>query len=459
MEAGWSCGPAQWIFGAEFTRVVYTTGPVQDTDGDGTGDAADNCPLVWNMLQEDQDWDGVGDACDNCLVDYNPGQEDTDGDGIGDACEIPPGAAAYLRSTVGAPWGQNTNEQAMNLAFGAGLWQDLRFETVDPNALFSASYAMIYLEGGDSNATELQAFLGANQALVENWVANGGRLLLNAAPNEGGNQAWGFGGVTLQYPGAGGSSGQAADPTHPVWHGPFLPVATSFTGGGYAHADVVGPGLTTVILDVDAGVATLAELAWGRGLVLFGGLTTSNFWDPNPESLHLRANMLAYLGVNVVPTYTFSGIAQDLPEANLMGWTQCWSGTYDQSGVPMADILTACSGSHLLLGCKPVGATSLTLAANAPRADALFDCGADQTCVHAANGVGWYYSDAYSWGFAPEGLGVNRSSCDYNDGVLTGQELRMCWHTDSGATLFGYRCGNNDLNGASDWVKVVYHRN
>jgi hypothetical protein len=59
--------------------------------GDGIGDACDNCPLVSNLDQADTDADDVGDVCDNCLVLANSNQDDTDNDGVGDACDSCPG--------------------------------------------------------------------------------------------------------------------------------------------------------------------------------------------------------------------------------------------------------------------------------------------------------------------------------------------------------------------------------
>jgi hypothetical protein len=71
-----------------------------DADGDGVGNADDNCPGVANAAQANGDGDASGDACDadddndlvadaddNCPTVPNPSQADADGDGLGDACD------------------------------------------------------------------------------------------------------------------------------------------------------------------------------------------------------------------------------------------------------------------------------------------------------------------------------------------------------------------------------------
>ena len=88
--------------GAPDTADAFPLDPAEqaDSDLDGLGDKADNCPTVSNEGQEDGDQDGLGDACDpdwdndgvgntgdNCPLVANESQEDIDQDSLGDACD------------------------------------------------------------------------------------------------------------------------------------------------------------------------------------------------------------------------------------------------------------------------------------------------------------------------------------------------------------------------------------
>ncbi len=233
-----------------------------------------------------------------------------DSQGVGSIIndDIPP--AAYLRSVAGAPWGSISNETAMNQVFGAGNWQDLRYETLSTSSLFLPATTFIYMEGSDMDATEMEAFLSNNITLVQNWVSNGGNLFLNAAPNEDNGMSFGFG-VTLTYPDT-SAAGGAAVPGHPIFAGPFSPVGTAWTGTSFGHATVSGPGLIPLITNTTGNHVILGEMTWGAGHVLFGGMTTDNFHSPQPQAHNLRANIIAYL--SSLSTYHFDWSAIASPQ-------------------------------------------------------------------------------------------------------------------------------------------------
>lgn len=138
------------------------------------------------------------------------------------------------------------------------------------------------------------------------------------------------------------------------------------------------------------------------------------------------------------------------------GWSLCYSATYATTmpAATITSILTSCNKAKLLLGCRPAGNTLMTVAAMGDRADVLYNCGTTTSCTYVSNGVGWYYSNSYSWGFARGGDTVTRSSCDT---ATTNPAYRLCWHTQGSG---GYRCGATlSLNANTAWEKIIYHSN
>ena len=195
---------------------------------------------------------------------------------------------SYLRSNTGVPWGVSTNEQAMDAAFGAGQWSDLRYESTNAASLFSSSTRFVFLEGSDSNANELETFLDQSWDEIVPWVQNGGSLFINSAPNEGDGMIWAGGlGYELHYWG-GSSNVHAVNAAHAIFQG----LATIYTGSSFSHAYVTGPGIS--LIEDEFGRAVLTEQFLGSGLVLCGGMTTTNFHAPQPDALLLRENILSY---------------------------------------------------------------------------------------------------------------------------------------------------------------------
>ena len=150
----------------------------------------------------------------------------------------------------------------------------------------------------------------------------------------------------------------------------------------------------------------------------------------------------------------FSGpqryLEQPLLEAE--GWIVCHTSLFDDFSTAITGILVDCSGTELMLACRPSTGPNefFVLAAYASRADVTFDTGANDTTTHNANGSEWYFNTNRSWGFAPKGATVEKATCDVEDfgSADLSSGYRMCIHIESGNLSEGLRCG--DVNGVGN---------
>ncbi|MCB9547804.1 MAG: hypothetical protein H6706_18435 [Myxococcales bacterium] len=151
--------------------------------------------------------------------------------------------------------------------------------------------------------------------------------------------------------------------------------------------------------------------------------------------------------------FSFQGVRQNTADAALEGWQECHTSRFGQTTNGLTALLqNNCPGDRLMVGCRPVGSASWTLLAQGARAAVLRDTGRGNVTTRD-NGVEWYYNNSWSMGFAPQGNGVSRNSCDTQGG--NGQ-LRMCWHTNGDRITSGYRCGNSFLNGNNNWERRIW---
>lgn len=356
----------------------------------------------------------------------------------------------YVHSTVGDPWGNTSNNTAMDNAFGPGEWILEFFETVDVDAMFSVNTSFVFLDGSDDNATELNAFLIANLVTIEAWVDGGGVILINSAPNEGSDMDFGFDGTTLDYS-VYPSSVTGVDPSHPAFLGPITPTSTSMTGSSYSHARIIGTGYTDVL--VNGGDVHLCEKDWGSGHVMMGTMTTVNFHGPSPHAANFRANLFTYLdeyvvsGVVCTVTQDVEVLDESSPDVIASADVEeiCLGGSYTVTGSGADDFYwggsivdgeantpdAAGTYTHLLTGVSPsgcVGTDEVTVIVHPiPFVEAGFDQAQCAGMELTLSGTG---AETYSWSPSitdGEPFVVTEGETTY---TVTGTDANGCEDTD-----------------------------
>jgi hypothetical protein len=209
----------------------------------------------------------------------------------------PVSADAVLLENPEQLWNDEFNPKAMEAAFGTN-WEVQKFPDVQADesagGLFAPHVRFIWIEGSDGSTLEAKAFVAAHEAALKAFVARGGGLFINSATNQE---------EFIEYDGrsVGRSTGETSDevvalvPSHPIFHGPATPNATSFTGTSFAHGGVIGPNLRPLIEGTDSSEVVLAEYSSGAGHVMIGSMTVVEFQEPEDAAKSLRTNILSYL--------------------------------------------------------------------------------------------------------------------------------------------------------------------
>jgi hypothetical protein len=144
-----------------------------------------------------------------------------------------------------------------------------------------------------------------------------------------------------------------------------------------------------------------------------------------------------------------------VPVTSLTGWSLCYADTYDQNlNAQLSTIQANCTGTRIMLACRPHNSTTISLLAQGLRTDVFMDTGATNNQGHSDGQVRWYFDPSYSWGFASPDEMLNLFECDENPGPD-----RLCWHTLSDG-VGGYRCGDTtELNSDATWDRLIYQAN
>ena len=153
--------------------------------------------------------------------------------------------------------------------------------------------------------------------------------------------------------------------------------------------------------------------------------------------------------------FEFEGVRQNVADSRLLGWYMCYSSRYGDNNLSLVDIKQRCNGDKIMLGCRPVGAPNWTLLGQGLRGEVFRDTGDGSNRLTRHNGLDWYYSENWSMGFVAAGSGVSRNRCDTRGEPE--RQNRLCWHTENGRLMGGYRCGaRTGLGDSIDWERAFF---
>jgi hypothetical protein len=462
-----------------------------DDDADGVPDARDGCPRVPDGDQADADMDGVGDACDLCVGDADPLQRDTDGDGWGDACDPCPdqvrvGDNHVDRDGDGDPTCAGDCDDT-NPARSASLTErcddvdndcDLRIDEgfADLGAPCATGAGLCRREGhvacAADGTVQCDAVAGAPAIEVCNDVDDdcdgAADEALPGCCEPGEAQACGseVGRCTVGRTTCG--AGREWGPCDGV-----APASETCDGTDEDCDGATDEGLGEAPCGVGACERLLPACVDGRPPAcapLVGAAPEAcNALDDDcdgrvDETFDLRADArhcgrcghACDAGVECLDgacggLLTFEGVRNDVPEADLSGWRLCHRSTYAETS-PLAPILAACDGPYVMYGCRRVGQPNFAVLAMGER-DVVFRDTGNGNDLNVHNGVGWYFDESHSIGFARPDQIVARNSCDTASPM---DAQRICWHTSHGDLTGGFRCGSDLwLNDARDWERVI----
>ena len=138
------------------------------------------------------------------------------------------------------------------------------------------------------------------------------------------------------------------------------------------------------------------------------------------------------------------------------GWTVCHSESMAvvKTSSSVDAIMRKCSKSKLIMGCRKVGSSTITLLAAAPKGKEALKVTGDNGQI--INGSKWYRKNGKSYGFAHKTSRIVQVAADSS---TTRPELRLSYHL-CGGTYGGYRCGSATLlDNDSTWERLYYHGN